>query len=54
MSLNQLTQDEMAEIEVEVGASFRATSFINEYEKINLIGSQEYGKPDLPEDRFFN
>lgn len=50
MGLNRESQEEMEMREAEMAAAFHANTYINEYEKVNLIGNQQYGKPKLPEE----
>lgn len=45
-----MSQEELAEFEVE--AAFLANTYITAFEEVNLIGNQEYGKPELPEEKF--
>lgn len=52
MSLNKTSQEEIEKIEAEILAAFIANTYIQQFEKINLIGNQEYGKPKLPEEKF--
>lgn len=48
LSLNRMSQEELKEIE-ELSATL-ANGAVNQFEQINLIGTESYGKPELPEE----
>jgi hypothetical protein len=50
MGLNRVSQAELDILEAEIAAAFHANTYINQFEEMNLIGNQSYGKPELPED----
>lgn len=51
LTLNRMSQEELQQIEYE--SALLANSYINRFEEINLVGNQEYGKPEFTDEERF-